>query len=122
MFFKMSCNVHFHSLYICVDDSHCPTYSVSSELDKPTLKNVLKVLQNKVSDKWEDIGIQLDIEDGQLSRIKIDNAGDSRACLREMLRVWLKRINPPPSWSNLADALDAQSDEGIASQIRDKYC
>ena len=96
--------------------------STSDESEKPTLKSALKVLQNKVSNKWEDIGIQLDIDDGQLSQIKTDNAGDSKACLREMLRAWLKRAYPPPSWSEMIEALESQGNEDIASQIRDKYC
>ena len=95
--------------------------STFDESEKPTLKNVLKVLQNKVSNKWEDIGIQLDIDDGQLSQIKTDNAGDSKACLREMLRAWLKRANPLPSWSEMIEALESQGNEDIASQIKDKY-
>ena len=81
----------------------------------------MRVFQSKVSNKWEDIGIQLEIDDGQLSQIKIDNAGDSRACLREMLRVWLRRAKPPPSWSELADSLDVEDYGDIASQIRAEY-
>ena len=80
------------------------------------------MLQNKVSNEWEYIGIQLDIEDGQLKQIKSDNPSDSKACLCEMLRVWLKRINPPPSWSEMVEALESQGNEDIASQMRAKYC
>ena len=96
--------------------------STYDESEKLTLKNIMRVLQNKVSNKWEDIGIQLEIEDGQLQQIGLDKAGDSKACLREMLRVWLRRVNPPPSWSELADSLDVENYEDIASQIKAEYC
>ena len=81
----------------------------------------MRVLQNKVSNDWEYIGIQLDIDDGQLKQIKLDNPGDSKACLREMLRIWLKRVNPPPSWSEMVEALEIQGSEDIASQVKTKY-
>ena len=80
------------------------------------------MLKNRVSNEWEDIGILLDVDDGLLRQIKTDNAGDSRACLREMLRAWLKRSNPPPTWSELKEALESQGNDDIASQIRAKYC
>ena len=54
-------------------------------------------------------------------QIKLDNPGDSKACLCEMLRIWLKRVNPPPSWSAIAEALESLGNEDIASQIRAKY-
>ena len=81
------------------DISHCNKSAI------PELKVLLRELR-RVANEWEDIGIELDIEEGRLMQIKSDNAGDSKACLREMLRVWLSRVAPPPSWSAMADALD----------------
>ena len=112
---------NFRYYYYTVGNSHQLAHSSSDESEKPlTLKNVLRVLQNKVSNEWEYIGIQLEIEDGQLKKIKSDNPGDSKACLCEMLRIWLKRVNPPPSWSEMAEALEFQGNEDIASQIKTK--
>ena len=99
-----------------------PRQSTSEESEKLNLKNVQKELHIKVADEWEDIGIQLDIDDGLLNQIKLDNANNSKTCFREMLRIWLKRTNPPPSWSELADALDALGNKLVASEIRAKYC
>ena len=87
----------------------------------PKLKDLQKELYSKVADKWEDIGIQLDIEEGYLKQIKSDYAGDSKACLREMLRVWLSRVAPPPSWSAMAAALDTLGHEDIATHLRSNY-
>ena len=88
---------------------------------KPKLKNLQEELYSKVANEWEDIGIQLDIEEGQLKQIKSDNAGDSKACLREMLRVWLRRVAPPPSWQAMANALDTLGHQDIATHLRTKY-
>ena len=85
----------------------------------PELKLLMRELR-EIANEWEDIGIELDI--GQLKQIKSDNAGDSKACLREMLRVWLSRLSPPPSWSAMADALDLLGHEDIAAHLRSRYC
>ena len=89
---------------------------------KPTLKQLQQELYNKATNKWKDIGIQLDIDEGQLDEIKSDTSSDSRACLREMLIVWLRRVDPPPSWSAIAEAIDFLGDKELASHLRSKYC
>ena len=86
----------------------------------PELKVLLRELR-RVANEWEDIGIELDIEEGQLRQINTDKAGDSKACLREMLRVWLSRVAPPPSWSAMADALDTLGHQDIATHLRSSY-
>jgi hypothetical protein len=88
-----------------------------SKLGTPELKVLLRELR-RVASEWEDIGIELDIEEGQLKQIKSDNAGECNACLREMLRVWLSRVALPPSWSAMADALDSLGHQDIATQLR----
>ena len=88
----------------------------------PTLPDLLKELLSKVASKWENIGILLGIDDGPLSKIKADNHGESGDCLREMLRVWLKKVDPPPSWNLLVDALKSLGEEKLAQELRKKYC
>ena len=88
----------------------------------PTLKLVLKELYNKVTSKWENIGILLDIDDGHLSKIKADNRGDSGDCLREMLRIWLKKVDPPPSWNDIIEALECLEEEKLSQEIKGRYC
>ena len=97
-----------------------PRTSSTRESTKPKLKDLQKELST-VANEWENIGIQLEIEEGQLKRIKSDNAGDCIACLREMLRVWLSRVAPPPSWSAMADAVDTLGCEDIATHLRTTY-
>ena len=41
----------------------------------------------------------------------------------EMLTLWLKRVNPPPTWSALVEALKepAVGFEDLARQVEDKF-
>lgn len=54
--------------------------------------------------KWEVIGIALGIgrNDIDIIRKHSTNVNDY---FREILEVWLKRIDPPPSWESLVRAL-----------------
>ena len=90
-------------------------------LVKPELKDLLKELYTKVADKWEDIGVLLGIKDGQLKAIKSNDAKDSTSCLREMLRIWLSRVGPPPSWSAIAEAVEFLGYENLAAHLRSEY-
>ena len=87
----------------------------------PTLKLLHRELY-KIADKWEDIGIQLDIDDDLLGKVKSDNHGDSKNCLREMLRIWVKKVDPQPSWTDLAEALGFLEEDEVAQRLKDKYC
>ena len=87
----------------------------------PTLKLLQKELY-KIAKKWEDIGIQLDIDDDVLVKVKSDNHGESKNCLREMLRIWVKKVDPQPSWTNLAEALKVLEEDELAQRLKDKYC
>ena len=82
----------------------------------------MRELYTKAADKWEDIGVLIRISDGQLKQIRSDNANDSRSCLREMLRTWLSRVDPPPSWSVIIEALKDLGEENLADHLRSKYC
>lgn len=74
-----------------------------------------------VASKWEDVGILLDIEPESLESLKTAENNSSQSRLREMLKIWLKKINPPPSWSAIADALQSLGDEQLAQNLRSKY-
>ena len=85
------------------------------------VKLTLKLLMRHLSDKaaeWEDIGLELDIDYGELKRIKADNRGDSKSCLRELFDKWLSRVDPEPSWKAIADAIEELGDEKKAEEIR----
>jgi hypothetical protein len=87
---------------------------------KLELNDLLKELC-QVAYKWEDIGIQLDIETGKLDAIKTAENNVAQSCLREMLKIWMKRLSPPPSWEAIADALDRVDEQSLAEHLRNIY-
>ena len=64
----------------------------------------------------------LDIDDGELNKVKSDNASNSGNCLQEMLKIWVKKVDPKPSWSSMADVLEDLGEESLAEYIRKTYC
>ena len=68
-----------------------------------SLKNVRGLLYD-VREKWYDIGIELEIDAKELDIIR-DKFADPGTCLLEMIKIWLKSINPQPTWKTLADVL-----------------
>ena len=85
----------------------------------PDLKDLFKELCI-TADNWENIGVLLGIEPWQLNSVKTaENLPQN--CLREMLKVWLKRISPPPTWSSIAEAIEVLGDQELAARLRRKY-
>ena len=69
---------------------------------------------------WEDIGVYLGIDDGTLSTIKGEEQ-QMRGRLREMLRAWLRRTDPPPTWTDMVEAV-AFIDQSLAESLGSKHC
>jgi hypothetical protein len=83
---------------------------------------LLKVLLSKVSADWEDIGLALDLNEGQLRAIGSDHH-ESDKCFREMLKLWLRQVEPPPTWSAIVEAIDIfPRYKSLAEELRKKYC
>ena len=97
---------------------HTPTHPIGQK-DLKSLQNELDL----VSHKWLSLGVQLAIPIGTLKCIEMEHKQVDRFLL-EMLTVWLKQTNPPPTWNILTEALESFSiGEGLlAQQLRDKYC
>ena len=72
------------------------------------LKKVLDSLW-EARTKWFHIGIQLDMKISHLKVIRNDYHDEADLCFTEMLTDWLKRMNPPPTWEALVDALKSQT-------------
>ena len=87
----------------------------------PTLRELMRALRSKAA-FWEDIGVELQIDDGHLAQISSDNVMDSRSQLRAMFRKWLSRVDPRPSWTAIIEALEQIGDEELAGRLRSKYC
>ena len=89
--------------------------------EPPRLTTLLNELTNRVAAKWEEIGISLQLESGLLEIIKEDYPNNCRACLREMLKEWMKQVNPPPSWSAIIKAVKDAGYSSLARTLREKY-
>ena len=63
----------------------------------------------------------LGLDPDVLDTIKTSENNMSQNCLREMLTVWTKQVNPPPSWSAIAEAIECLGDEELADHLRTKY-
>ena len=71
---------------------------------KPKLSTSLKFLLQEVK-HWHNIGSLLEISEPTLEQIEERYPGDCQQCVREMIKSWLKQVDPPPSWKDLADAV-----------------
>ena len=106
--------------YYCWNYNYYGYFPAYLDTDKPDLKELLRELRPKAA-SWEDIGIELDIEDGDLQSIKSNNPGDSSSCLRDMLRKWLARVSPAPSWKAIVEAVEQLGYEQLGGRLRFKY-
>ena len=100
--------------YVC---TYIPIYTVG-------LKD-LKCLYNElypVSHKWFSLGVQLDVPMETLQHIEMEHKKVDRFLL-EMLTVWLKQTNPPPTWNILIETLESPSigEKLLAQQLKDKH-
>ena len=102
-----------------VETSDDSSISLSSRSAKPELREIFMQLF-PVAAKWENIGIFVGIKPDKLDNIKKENSSSQPDCLREMLKIWVKQIDPPPTWSTMADALQRIGEDGIARNLRRK--
>ena len=89
--------------------------SSSSHTARPELQDVLMKLF-PVADKWENIGIMVGIEPDKLNAVKEGNSS-SQNCLCEMLKIWVKQVNPSPTWTAIRVALETVGEEKLAGNL-----
>ena len=87
---------------------------------KPELNDVLRELFTYAAN-WENLGIFLGVNAGQLEAIKSSN-NQSENCLREMLKLWLQQVDPAPTWKAMVNAIQYLHDFDFASKLEKKYC
>ena len=79
----------------------------------------MHALYHKVADRWKVIGVHLQI--GDLSSIEKKHHSDPHQCLLELLEAWLKRVEPPPTWIAMIEAIEFLEEEQLAKELRDKH-
>jgi len=88
-----------------------------------TLKTVSNALHS-VSDKWSDIGLQLNVPKYQLNIIEADTTGVKKR-MQAMLDYWMNNATDPlPSWEVLVNALKALAvgESRLAKELEERYC
>ena len=68
---------------------------------KPTLAELLEYVR---TNKWEDVGVQLGLDDTSLEAIRCENNRNTDDCRKGMFRLWLFS-HPDPTRKQLLDVL-----------------
>ena len=76
---------------------------------------------------WHDLGLQLGLYQPTLVAIDDKDRGDPVKCFRECMSAWLRgedkvKDKDGPSWLSLVLALETLKKNGIATNIKEKYC
>ena len=85
------------------------------DMSLPELSDVVEKL-HEVREKWYSIGIQLKVPASTLKAIESNTKNVDRA-LCDMIDVWLKQIEPKPTWAGIVKALRCRSvDESLLAK------
>ena len=80
----------------------------------------MDALYHTMANKWKEIGVQLEISNLETTETK--RHGDPQGCLLDMLETWLKRVDPPPTWSAVIEAVEFLGNERLGKELKAKYC
>ena len=58
-----------------------------------------------VKTEWYNLGLELGQRVSTLDSIDTKYSGDPSQCFRQVLKEWLKGVNPPPTWQAMVNAL-----------------
>lgn len=87
--------------------------NISGQLAIGDLPQVIRAVYD-ARVKWYDIGLELKVDAASLDAIQEDNPRNVQNCLRDMLKKWLRRSQPKPTWGALKEALESPLvDEGF---------
>ena len=79
-------------------------FCLSDRLSVDDLANI----QNKlyaVTAEWYNLGLQLGLRASTLDRIEAKYNSDPSRCFCQVLKEWLKGVNPLPTWQAVVNAL-----------------
>ncbi len=76
-----------------------------------------------IRSKWQQLGVELDLELGDLDAIKKDHHGQCDECFAAMLQKWLQST-AEPTWQKLCAALREPTvdNEGLSMDIAKLHC
>ena len=82
-----------------------------------TLKNLVSELHDVVN--WFGLGLQLDVPDTELMKIRYNYRGEVDRCKTEVFICWMKQVKP--TWSAVVRALVGIKMSSMAHKIAIKY-
>ena len=90
---------------------------VQNQDQKPKLKDLLEELV-EISNKWYELGVRLELEEGTLKTIKSNHPENAQRRLSEVLSTWLK-AEPRATWHTLCAALCSETvdEKELASSL-----
>ena len=81
-----------------------------------------ELLSSEVATVWDQIGGVLGVSVGFLETTKRKYPGDCQTCFMEMLKEWMKQVDPPPSWSAIISAIEnIPGYNSLAQTLRNRY-
>ena len=83
-------------------------FCLSDRLSVDDLAAVQRKLYD-VNTKWYNLGLELGLRPPTLDSIKTNYSGDPSQCFCQVLKEWLKGVNPLPTWQAMVNALKSHT-------------
>jgi len=77
--------------------------------------------RSAVPSKWKLFGVLLRVPPSSLDNIEVKYPLNPQQGLMEMLKLWQKKVDPPPSWDSVIEALKDLEEEQLACKLAEKY-
>lgn len=74
-----------------------------------------------VPNSWKILGVMLKLPLGPLNSIAAKYQQDPQKCMMAMFELWLKRLDPPPTWDAVIEAVQFLGEEKLALELREKH-
>ena len=97
------------------DDQAGP--NTDHQIDLNTVQDALQ----SAAQKWYPLGLQLGLSSNALHAVELETDKDHSYYLNEMLRVWMEREDPRPSWRAVIEALKKNNETELANRLQEKY-
>ena len=104
--------------------------STTSQLPKeashpdPLLKRphplVLSREMGVLCEQWRDVGLYLDLAESTLDEIQSRPDSTPSACMTTMLKKWLTRESPTPTWKGIIEVVDFLEHQDLATKLKEK--
>ena len=114
-------------LRLCIVTQDLPCLPASmAAMDVLTIDDLAPVLEEtyEARAKWHNLGVALRLPEHELESIESQCSARPEDGLREMLKTWLRRVEPQPTRAALVKALASKlvGKELLAKELEEKYC